>query len=87
MALTCIKMAAFSLCAAIAAAMPLASFAQGSDADVLAAKEAAQRGQWKAVETYRARLKADPEARENFAFAHDRRLILGEERTFTELVA
>ena len=40
-----------------------------------------------AYETYRARLKADPEARENFAFAHDRRLILGEERTFTELVA
>jgi soluble lytic murein transglycosylase len=36
--------------------MPLASFAQGSDADVLAAKDAAQRGQWKVVEGYRARL-------------------------------
>ena len=37
-------------------------------------------------ETYRARLKADPEGRANFAFAQERRLILREERTFTELV-
>ena len=44
------------MCAAIGTALPLASFAQGSDADVLAAKDAAQRGQWKAVEAYRARL-------------------------------
>lgn len=33
-------------------------------------------------EAYRARLKADPEARTNFAFAQDRRLILREERSF-----
>src|SRR2546421_5925825 len=56
MALTCIKRGAAALCAAIAAALPAASLAQASDADVLAAKEAAQRGQWKAVESYRARL-------------------------------
>ena len=56
MALTCIKMAAFTLCAAIGTALPHAAFAQGSDADVLAAKEAALRGQWKVVEGYRARL-------------------------------
>ena len=55
MALTCIKLAA-ALCAAICAAAPCVSFAQPSDADVLAAKEAAQRGQWKVVESYRARL-------------------------------
>lgn len=39
-----------------------------------------------AYETYRKRLKADPEARENFAFARDKRLILREERTFLEAV-
>jgi hypothetical protein len=38
-------------------------------------------------EAYRERLLADPEARENFAFARDRRLILREERTFLEAVA
>ena len=37
-------------------------------------------------ETYRARLKADPAARENFAFAQQKRFILSEERTFTEKV-
>jgi hypothetical protein len=37
-------------------------------------------------EKYRARLKADPQARENFAFAEARRLILREERTFMETV-
>jgi hypothetical protein len=37
-------------------------------------------------ETYRARLRADPESRENFAFASDRRLIVREERTFLEMV-
>ena len=37
-------------------------------------------------ETYRARLRADPEGRANFAFAQERRFILREERTFTELV-
>jgi len=37
-------------------------------------------------EAYRTRVKADPEARANFAFAHDRRLILREERTFLRMV-
>ena len=35
-------------------------------------------------EAYRARLKADPEGRENFAFAQAKRFILREERTFCE---
>jgi hypothetical protein len=37
-------------------------------------------------ETYRARLKADEEARENFAFALTRRFIVREARTFLEIV-
>jgi hypothetical protein len=37
-------------------------------------------------EDYRARLKSDPEARENFAMAQSRRLILREERNFVEMV-
>jgi NIPSNAP len=37
-------------------------------------------------ESYRARLKADPDARENFALAETRRLILREERNFVEVV-
>ncbi len=39
-----------------------------------------------AYEAYRARLKADPEGRSNFAFAQERRLILREERSFLEVV-
>jgi hypothetical protein len=39
-----------------------------------------------AYETYRARLKADPDSRANFAFAQSHRLILREERTFVESV-
>ena len=39
-----------------------------------------------AYETYRAKLKSEPEARSNFAFAQARRLILREERTFLEVV-
>jgi hypothetical protein len=39
-----------------------------------------------AYETYRARLKADPEGRENFAMASSKRFILREERTFVEAV-
>ncbi|MDL2356257.1 MAG: NIPSNAP family protein [Pseudomonadota bacterium] len=39
-----------------------------------------------AYEAYRTRLKADAEARENFAFAHARRFILREERTFLQAV-
>lgn len=37
-------------------------------------------------ETYRARLKSDPEARDNFTMAHAKRLILREERNFVEAV-
>jgi hypothetical protein len=37
-------------------------------------------------EAYRKRLKTDPEARENFAMAKNKRLILREERTFVEVV-
>jgi hypothetical protein len=37
-------------------------------------------------EAYRKRVKADPAARENFAFAVEKRFILREERTFTEAV-
>src|SRR6202041_3244049 len=37
-------------------------------------------------ENYRARLKSDSEARENFLMAQTRRLILREERTFLEVV-
>jgi NIPSNAP protein len=38
-------------------------------------------------EDYRARLKGDPQARENFAEAQRRRFILSEERTFLEQVS
>jgi NIPSNAP len=37
-------------------------------------------------ERYRARLRSDPEARENFAMAQARRLIVREERNFVEVV-
>ena len=37
-------------------------------------------------EAYRSRLKTDPEARENFAMAQGKRLILREERNFVEVV-
>jgi hypothetical protein len=37
-------------------------------------------------ETYRMRLKADPEARENLAMAQSKRFILREERNFVEVV-
>ncbi len=36
-------------------------------------------------ETYRARLRKDPEARDNFTFAQSKRCILREERSFVEL--
>jgi hypothetical protein len=39
-----------------------------------------------AYEAYRARLKADPDGRANFALAQSRRMILREERTFLEPV-
>jgi hypothetical protein len=37
-------------------------------------------------EAYRARLQSDPEARDNFAVAQNKRLILREERSFVEVV-
>ena len=37
-------------------------------------------------EMYRARLRSDPEARDNFAMAQSKRLILREERNFVEVV-
>lgn len=39
-----------------------------------------------AYEAYRSTLRADPEARANFAMAESARLILREERTFVEVV-
>jgi NIPSNAP len=39
-----------------------------------------------AYESYRGRLKENPAAQENFAFAETHRFILREERTFVELV-
>jgi len=36
-------------------------------------------------ETYRARLRSDPEGRANFAFAQAHKLILREQRTFSEV--
>jgi hypothetical protein len=39
-----------------------------------------------AYEAYRARLKADPAGRANFAMAHQERFILSEERTFLRQV-
>jgi soluble lytic murein transglycosylase len=56
MALTCIKLALAASCA-LAMTLPAPACAQSPrDADVLAAKEAAQRGQWKVLEGYRSRL-------------------------------
>jgi hypothetical protein len=37
-------------------------------------------------ETYRARLRSDPEARDNFSMAQSKRFILREERNFVEVV-
>jgi hypothetical protein len=37
-------------------------------------------------EAYRERLKSDPEARNNFVMAQSKRLVLGEERNFVEVV-
>jgi len=39
-----------------------------------------------AYETYRTKLKADPEARENLEMARTKRMILREERNFVEIV-
>ena len=40
-----------------------------------------------AYETYRARLRSDPQAVENFTMAQRKRFILREERTFVEVVS
>lgn len=59
MALTCIKTVRLALCAAAIAMVPALARAQSaSDADVLAARDAALRSQWKVVEAYRGRLAA-----------------------------
>ncbi len=56
MALTCIKTMGFALCAAAIALAHGSSRAQSAtDADVLAARDAALRGQWKVLEAYRGR--------------------------------
>ena len=39
-----------------------------------------------AYQAYRARLRSDPEARANFAFAQNKRFVLREERSFLEAV-
>ena len=39
-----------------------------------------------AYETYRTRLKSDPEAMDNFAMAQNKRLIIREERNFVQVV-
>lgn len=39
-----------------------------------------------AYESYRARLKSDPEGRANFGMAQEKKFILREERSFTEIV-
>ena len=39
-----------------------------------------------AYESYRARLRSDPDSRANFAMAQEKRFIVREERRFTEIV-
>ena len=55
MALTCIKTIGRATCAALALAAAQA-WAQPGDAEILAAKDAATRGQWRLLDSYRARL-------------------------------
>ena len=55
MALICIKTIRNALCTALALAA-MHAWADPRDADILAAREAATRGQWRALETYRVRL-------------------------------
>ena len=57
MALTCIKMILAAACGAAFGLAPAATSAQSpGDSDVLAAREAAQRGNWKVLDSYRTRL-------------------------------
>jgi soluble lytic murein transglycosylase len=61
MALTCIKTTRWFLCAGLAAlAFATARAEPASDADVLAAKQAAQRGDWRAVDALRPRFAGHP---------------------------
>src|SRR5579862_573832 len=55
MALICIKTMGRAMCAALALAIPQA-WADTLDTDIVAARDAAARGQWKALEGYRTRL-------------------------------
>ena len=59
MALTCIKMARL-LCGIALLGTALAARAQATDADVLAAKDAATRGNWRALEGFRTRFAGHP---------------------------
>ena len=57
MALTCIKTTIAAMCgAALTLGAAVANGQSAGDADLLAAREAALRGQWKVVDAYRARL-------------------------------
>src|SRR5881394_759550 len=61
MALTCIKWAvAAALCGALLAPSGRVAAQQATDVDVLAAKEAAQKSQWKTLEQLRARFAGHP---------------------------
>src|SRR5258708_33033758 len=55
MALTCINWAIAAMCTAAMALAPSGAQSPG-DADLLGVREAAQRGQWKALDAYRSRL-------------------------------
>jgi soluble lytic murein transglycosylase len=56
MALTCIKWISMTMCASALMALSPAACAQGAtDADVIAVRDAVQRGQWKVVEALRPR--------------------------------
>src|SRR3974390_2515012 len=55
MALICLKTMSRAICAAVAlAAAP--AWAEARDADIVAARDAAVRGQWRVLEGYRTRL-------------------------------
>lgn len=60
MALTCIKLAKSAACAAIIAAVPHFVCAATPDADILALKEAAQKGNWRVFDQIRPRISGHP---------------------------
>jgi soluble lytic murein transglycosylase len=55
MTLTCIKWISAPLCAAVLVALPAAAQPSPSDADLAAAREAVQKGRWKAIEQLKPR--------------------------------